>query len=54
LAREQWPESIYLQAHHTRLSYTIESPSALAIDIRIAALTSALRAAISRAARAGS
>jgi murein peptide amidase A len=54
LARELWPESIYLQAHHTRLSYTSESPSALALNIRIAALTSALRTAISRAARAGS
>jgi murein peptide amidase A len=26
LEREKWPESIYLQANHTRLSYTIESP----------------------------
>ncbi len=29
LEREKWPESIYLQAHHTRLSYTIESPPPL-------------------------
>jgi len=47
LEREKWPESIYLQAHHTRLSYTIESPSALPIDQRVAALRAALTAAIS-------
>jgi murein peptide amidase A len=52
LEREKWPESIYLQAHHTRLSYTIESPSALKLDSRVAALTAALRAAIARLARA--
>lgn len=46
LEREKWPESIYLQAHHTRLSYTIEAPSALALETRIAALRAALRAAI--------
>jgi hypothetical protein len=53
LAREKWPESIYLQAHHTRLSYTIESPSALALEVRIAALKTALRTAISRVVRPG-
>ena len=46
LEREKWPESIYLQAHHTRLSYTIESPSALPMETRIAALRAALAAAI--------
>jgi len=25
--RDQWPEAIYLRAHHTRLSYTLETPS---------------------------
>ena len=44
--REKWPESIYLQANHTRLSYTIEAPSALALEIRIAALRAALETAI--------
>jgi hypothetical protein len=44
--REQWPESIYLQAHHTQLSYTIESPSAQALDVRVAALQEALGTAI--------
>jgi hypothetical protein len=46
LEREKWPEAIYLQAHHTGLSYTIESPSALDLDKRIAALRAALRTAI--------
>jgi murein peptide amidase A len=46
LEREKWPESIYLQAHHTRLSYTIESPSALPMETRVAALRAALSAAI--------
>jgi murein peptide amidase A len=47
LLREKWPEAIYLQAHHTRLSYTVESPSALAMEKRIAALRAALRTAVS-------
>jgi len=47
LERERWPEAIYLQAHHTRLSYTIESPSALALETRIAALKAALGKAVS-------
>jgi protein MpaA len=46
--REKWPEAIYLQAQHTTLSYTIESPSALGLEKRIAALRAALRTAISR------
>jgi murein peptide amidase A len=44
--REKWPESIYLQVHHTRLSYTIETPSSLPLETRIAALRGALGAAI--------
>jgi hypothetical protein len=50
--RELWPESIYLQVHHTRLSYTIESPSALPMETRLMALRTALRAAIDGAVRA--
>ena len=42
LLRDQWPESIYLRAHHTRLSYTMESPSAFPLGIRIAALRTAV------------
>ena len=46
LEREKWPESIYLQVHHTRLSYTIETPSSLPLATRVAALRTALGAAI--------
>jgi protein MpaA len=46
--REKWPEAIYLQVHHTTLSYTIESPSALALVTRIAALNTAVRTAVAR------
>jgi protein MpaA len=44
--REKWPEAIYLVAHHTRQSYTIESPSSLPLGTRVAALSAALRAAL--------
>lgn len=46
LLRELWPESIYLRAHHTRLSYTLESPSSLPIDQRVAAHVAAIETAI--------
>lgn len=52
--REQWPESIYLQAHHCRLNYTIETPSSRLLDIRIAALRAAVLRAINRVERVGS
>jgi protein MpaA len=51
--REKWPESIYLQVNHTRLSYTIETPSSLALETRVSALRAALRAAIGVAMRGG-
>jgi protein MpaA len=44
--RELWPESIYLQAHHTRLSYTIETPSGFPLEQRISALAAAADVAI--------
>jgi len=47
LEREKWPESIYLQVHHTRLSYTIETPSSLPLATRVEALRAALGAALS-------
>ena len=49
--REKWPEAIYLVAHHTRQSYTIESPSSLPLGTRVAALAAALRAALDVATR---
>ncbi|HXQ81837.1 MAG TPA: M14 family metallocarboxypeptidase [Opitutaceae bacterium] len=45
LEREKWPESIYLQVNHTRLSYTIETPSSLPLATRVEALRAALKAA---------
>lgn len=46
LLREKWPESIYLRVHHTTLAYTIESPSAFALPVRIAAHRAALETAL--------
>ena len=46
LLREDWPESIYLRAHHTPLTYTLESPSALPLLQRIAALRAAVESMI--------
>jgi murein peptide amidase A len=51
LLRELWPESIYLRAHHTQLSYTLESPSAFALEQRIAAHSAAIETAIARVIR---
>lgn len=46
LLREQWPEAIYLRAHHSTLGYTLETPSALAMDQRVAAHCAAVETAI--------
>jgi protein MpaA len=46
LLRETWPEAIYLRAHHTTLSYTIETPSAFPLAQRVAAHRAALETAI--------
>ncbi len=46
LLRETWPESIYLRQHHASLLYTIESPSSLPLERRIAMLGAALTAAL--------
>ena len=46
LLREKWPESIYLRANHTTLTYTIESPSAFPLEKRVAAHRVALQTAI--------
>jgi predicted deacylase len=51
--REKWPESIYLQVHHTRLSYTIETPSSLPLETRVTTLRAAIRAAIGVVMRGG-
>jgi hypothetical protein len=44
--REVWPESIYLHAHHTHLSYGLETPSALPLEQRIATHCAAIETAI--------
>lgn len=51
ILRELWPEAIYLRAHHTTLSYTLESPSALALDVRVAAMRTAVEAALDELTR---
>jgi predicted deacylase len=51
--REKWPESIYLQVNHTRLSYTIETPSSLPMETRVTTHRAALRAAIGVVMRGG-
>lgn len=46
LLRETWPEAIYLCEHHGTLHYTIESPSGLPLEQRVATLTAAISAAL--------
>ena len=46
LLRETWPEAIYLRNHHGPLDYTIETPSSLPLEQRIATHCAVLRAAM--------
>ena len=46
LLRETWPEAIYLREHHGTLHYTIESPSGLPLEQRVATLAAAIAAAL--------
>jgi hypothetical protein len=48
LLRETWPEAIYLRAHHTTISYTLESPSAFPLEHRITAHRAAITSATTR------
>jgi murein peptide amidase A len=45
--RPDWPEAFYLITHKTRLSYTLEAPSDFPLNVRVAALVTAVRAAVS-------
>jgi len=45
-ARPQWPEAFYLLTHKTRLSYTLEAPSDFPLATRVAALVTAVNAAL--------
>ncbi|HEY0967334.1 MAG TPA: M14 family metallocarboxypeptidase [Opitutaceae bacterium] len=47
LLREDWPEAIYLRAHHARLGYTFETASTQSVEQRVATLAAAVGAAIS-------
>lgn len=49
--RETWPEAIYLINEHTRLSYTLETPSTAPLTARLAAQARAVRVAAAAAAR---
>jgi predicted deacylase len=42
LLRENWPEAIYLRAHHAPLAYTLETPTSLPLAQRIACLRAAI------------
>lgn len=43
---DQWPEALYLLAHHTSLCYTLETPSAYDFDGRVATLHDVVKASI--------
>lgn len=53
LLRDTWPESIFLRHQGARLGYTIESPSALPLRQRIAALQHAVAVAVEATVRRG-
>ncbi len=46
LLRDTWPEAIYLSRHHGPLDYTLETPSGLPLEQRIAAQRAVVRAAV--------
>ena len=48
LLRDTWPEAIYLRNHHGPFDYTIETPSALPLEKRIATHCAVLNAAIEK------
>jgi predicted deacylase len=45
--RPKWPEALYLITHKCSLSYTLEAPSDFPLTTRVAALTTAVKTAIS-------
>lgn len=44
--RPEWPEALWLITHRCPISYTLEAPSDWPMEIRVGALTSAVRAAL--------
>lgn len=51
LQRDLWPEAIYLRAHHTTLTYTLETPSTFPLTQRILAHRAAVETACARSMR---
>jgi hypothetical protein len=47
LDRPQWAEAVYLITHNTSFGYTLEAPSDFPLPTRVAALTTAVKTAIS-------
>lgn len=45
-SRPQWPEAFFLLQNKTRQSYTLEAPSDFPLQVRINALTAAVKAAL--------
>ncbi|MEM1058831.1 MAG: M14 family metallocarboxypeptidase [Verrucomicrobiota bacterium] len=45
--RPDWPEAFYLTRHHTGACYTLETPSSLPLEQRVAAQVAAVKAAAS-------
>jgi hypothetical protein len=46
LSRPDWPEALFLVAHKTRLSYTLEAPSDFPLETRVKALAAGVNAAL--------
>ncbi|HPU57251.1 MAG TPA: hypothetical protein PLH97_13400, partial [Verrucomicrobiota bacterium] len=44
--RPEWPEAFYLITRKTRLSYTLEAPSDYLMEVRVAALVTAVNTAV--------
>jgi predicted deacylase len=49
-SRPDWPEAFYVITHKTRLSYTLEGPSDFPMSVRVAALVTAVSAALEQIA----
>ncbi len=45
-SRPEWPEAFYLITRKTRQSYTLEAPSDFPLSVRVAALVTAVQAAV--------
>jgi murein peptide amidase A len=48
LLRETWPEAVYLRNFHSQMVYTVETPSALPLEQRVATHAAAVTAAVQK------